>query len=176
MRGRMPVFGCSGVQVFGRDKAASGFCVAVLAGVGLVSCVNPALADGKARPLVLWYRQPAREWIEALPIGNGRMGAMVFGKPDHERIQLNDNTLWDGHPQDTTNPEALKHLPEVRRLLFEGKNKFQCGMGGRKSYYFHILESGFSSRGNDIIFCQVFFRFFIYHPQSLCTFQFLCIL
>ena len=72
--------------------------------------------------MVLWYKQPAKEWIEALPIGNGRMGAMVFGKPDHERIQLNDNTLWDGHPQDTTNPEALKHLPEVRRLLFEGKN------------------------------------------------------
>jgi len=73
--------------------------------------------------LTLWYRQPAKEWIEALPVGNGRLGAMVFGKIDRERIQLNENTLWDGHPQDTNNPEALKHLPEVRRLLFAGKNQ-----------------------------------------------------
>src|SRR5687768_14725065 len=72
-----------------------------------------------SRPLEtrLWYRQPAREWMEALPVGNGRLGAMVFGAVDKERIQLNENTLWDGHRQDTTNPEALKHLPEVRRLL-----------------------------------------------------------
>lgn len=73
--------------------------------------------------LKLWYRQPAREWVEALPIGNGRLGAMVFGNAEKERIQLNENTLWDGHTQDTTNPEALKHLPEVRRLLFEDKNR-----------------------------------------------------
>src|SRR5215470_17144921 len=79
--------------------------------------------NGKTGALTLWYRQPAKEWIEALPIGNGRLGVMVFGKIAHERIQLNENTLWDGHPQDTTNPEALKHLPEVRRLLFEGRNK-----------------------------------------------------
>jgi alpha-L-fucosidase 2 len=85
--------------------------------------------------LKLWYRQPARVdaprrnagsnnlgWLEALPVGNGRLGAMVFGGVQKERIQLNENTLWDGKAQDTTNPEALKHLPEVRRLLFEGKN------------------------------------------------------
>lgn len=72
--------------------------------------------------MLLWYNRPASEWIEALPVGNGRLGAMVFGKPDSERVQLNENSLWDGHRQDTTNPEALKYLPEVRRLLFEGKN------------------------------------------------------
>ncbi|MCC6442853.1 MAG: glycoside hydrolase family 95 protein [Armatimonadetes bacterium] len=73
--------------------------------------------------MTLWYRQPAREWIEALPVGNGRLGAMVFGKIDEERIQLNDNTLWDGHRQDTNNPQALQYLPRVRQLLFEGKNQ-----------------------------------------------------
>jgi alpha-L-fucosidase 2 len=72
---------------------------------------------------VLWYRKPAQEWLEALPLGNGRMGAMVFGGVSRERIQLNEETLWGGHPRDTVNPEALKALPEVRRLLFEGKNK-----------------------------------------------------
>ena len=82
---------------------------------------------GKARApeseLTLWYRKPARFWYEALPVGNGRLGAMVFGGVDHERIQLNEESLWDGYARDTTNPEALKALPEVRRLLFEGKNE-----------------------------------------------------
>ncbi|MGQ9523463.1 MAG: glycoside hydrolase family 95 protein [Armatimonadota bacterium] len=82
------------------------------------------MTDGSERNgLVLWYTRPASEWIEALPVGNGRLGAMVFGKPDGERIQLNENSLWDGHKQDTTNPDALRYLPEVRRLLFEGKNR-----------------------------------------------------
>jgi alpha-L-fucosidase 2 len=73
-------------------------------------------------PLTLWYNAPATNWLDALPIGNGRLGAMVFGRPDEERIQLNENTLWDGYARETTNPDALKYLPEVRRLLFEGKN------------------------------------------------------
>lgn len=71
---------------------------------------------------VLWYRNPARVWEEALPIGNGRIGAMIFGGVADERIQLNESTLWDGYPMDADNPAALKALPEVRRLLFENKN------------------------------------------------------
>lgn len=74
-------------------------------------------------PNTLWYRQPAREWNEALPVGNGRLGAMVFGGVEQERIQLNEETLWDGYPQNRNNRDALKFLPEVRRLIFEGKNK-----------------------------------------------------
>ena len=69
---------------------------------------------------VLHYTHPAREWNQALPIGNGRLGAMVFGNVNSERIQLNENTLWMGGSRDTNNPDALKHLEEVRRLLFAG--------------------------------------------------------
>ena len=71
----------------------------------------------------LWYRQPAEKWTEALPIGNGRLGAMVFGGPSQDRIQFNEDTLWTGQPRDHQNREALEHLPIVRRLLFEGKQR-----------------------------------------------------
>lgn len=69
----------------------------------------------------MWYKQPAEAWTRALPIGNGRLGAMVFGGIERERIQLNEDSLWSGGPQDADNPEALKNLPEVRRLIAEGK-------------------------------------------------------
>ena len=71
---------------------------------------------------VLWYRRSAKVWEEALPLGNGHLGAMVFGGVADERLQLNENTLWDGYPLDPNNPEGLKALPEVQRLLFENKN------------------------------------------------------
>lgn len=70
--------------------------------------------------LALWYEQPAEEWVEALPIGNGRLGAMVFGGVAHERLQLNDDTLWSGGPRDWDNPAARAVLPEVRQLLANG--------------------------------------------------------
>jgi alpha-L-fucosidase 2 len=73
------------------------------------------------RSHVLFYRQPAQKWTEALPIGNGRLAAMVFGGTQSERIQLNEDTVWAGEQRDRTNPEALKNLREVRRLLFAGK-------------------------------------------------------
>ena len=55
-------------------------------------------------PLTLWYHQPANLWVEALPVGNGRMGAMVFGRVAHERIQFNEQTVWTGEPRDCTHP------------------------------------------------------------------------
>src|SRR5450755_3966047 len=66
---------------------------------------------------VLWYLQPATKWNAALPIGNGRLGAMIFGGVDEEHLQLNDNTVWAGEKRDRINPEAAKALPEVQRLL-----------------------------------------------------------
>jgi alpha-L-fucosidase 2 len=104
--------------------------------------VLAAIAEGAPRfqgeaappqePLTLWYREPAAdrpttprpagpaataEWVRALPVGNGRLGAMVFGGVVNERLQLNENTLWAGRPYDPVNPEAKAALPEVRRLL-----------------------------------------------------------
>ncbi|WP_239618280.1 glycoside hydrolase family 95 protein [Cohnella mopanensis] len=69
----------------------------------------------------LMYRSPAREWNEALPIGNGRLGAMIFGDPGAERLQLNEDSLWYGGPRDRHNPDALAHLSEIRELILEGK-------------------------------------------------------
>src|SRR5262245_57406295 len=70
--------------------------------------------------LILWYRQPAARWVEALPIGNGRLGAMVFGGVASERLQLNEDTLWSGGPRNWDNPRAREVLPEVRRRLAAG--------------------------------------------------------
>lgn len=70
---------------------------------------------------LLWFRAPAGDWNEALPIGNGRLGAMVFGGTAHERLQLNEETLWAGYERERTNPLALDALPKVRQLLFDGK-------------------------------------------------------
>ena len=67
----------------------------------------------------LWYNQPAKVWEEALPVGNGRLGAMVFGNPFHETIQLNEESLWSGAPINSNNPEAREHLDEIRRLVLE---------------------------------------------------------
>src|SRR5258705_5865984 len=71
--------------------------------------------------LRLWYRQPAANWNEALPIGNGRLGAMVFGGVETERLQLNEDTVWAGEKRDRLNPAGPAAVPEIRRLLFAGK-------------------------------------------------------
>ncbi|PTN09553.1 glycosyl hydrolase family 95 catalytic domain-containing protein [Mangrovibacterium marinum] len=71
--------------------------------------------------LKLWYDKPAEKWTEALPIGNGRLAAMIYGTTGAEQIQLNEETLWSGGPNNNTNPEMAKILPEINRLFFEGK-------------------------------------------------------
>lgn len=69
----------------------------------------------------LWYDKPASQWHEALPIGNGRMGGMVFGGIQKERIGLNEDSIWYGRPLDRINPDSAANLPEIRRLIFEGR-------------------------------------------------------
>jgi alpha-L-fucosidase 2 len=88
---------------------------------GAMRVAGAAVANSDASPLTLWYRQPAEQWTEALPIGNGRLGAMIFGGVARERLQLNEDTLYAGGPYDPSNPEALAALPVVRALIAGGK-------------------------------------------------------
>lgn len=75
----------------------------------------------KNRNTKLWYKRAATDWNEALPIGNGRLGGMIFGTVRREHIQLNEDSIWYGGPVDRNNPDALTYLPKIRNLLFEGK-------------------------------------------------------
>ncbi|MGQ7867824.1 glycoside hydrolase family 95 protein [Sunxiuqinia sp. sy24] len=75
------------------------------------------------QPLKLWYNTPAEQWTDALPIGNGGLGAMVFGGVTRDRIQFNEETLWQGAPHSYAHQGAWKHLGEIRQLLFDGKQK-----------------------------------------------------
>ena len=128
----------------------------VAAGIALVGAGPFAQApggprfEGEAPPpaaaLSLWYREPAAdrppaprpanavagaEWVRALPVGNGRLGAMVFGGVRHERLQLNEDTLWAGRPYDPVNPEAKGALPDVRRLLAERRYTDAAALAGK---------------------------------------------
>ncbi|MBD2703883.1 glycoside hydrolase N-terminal domain-containing protein [Spirosoma sp. BT702] len=71
--------------------------------------------------LLLWYKQPANQWVEALPIGNGRLGGMVFGGVETDHIQFNEETLWTGGPRDYQREGAAQYLPQIRQLLTDGK-------------------------------------------------------
>lgn len=84
---------------------------------------NQPRASNTAQPgaMTLWHGHPAPQWDHATPIGNGRLGAMIFGHTNRERIQLNEETLWSGEPRDTVNIEAMSEIGNVRRLLFAGK-------------------------------------------------------
>ena len=82
-----------------------------------LSCILSKADDN----LKLWYAQPAQQWVEALPLGNSSMGAMIFGGTATERIQLNEETFWSGGPHNNNSPRSLARLDEVRQLIFDGK-------------------------------------------------------
>src|SRR5438876_2859260 len=86
-----------------------------------ILCLLPGVA--RAGDMMLWCQQPAAKWEEALPIGSGRMGAMVFGGTADERIQFNEDTLWTGKPHDYVRAGAGDHLAEIQKLIFEGNEK-----------------------------------------------------
>ncbi len=75
----------------------------------------------KHKEYLLWYDKPAAEWTEALPVGNGRLGGMLFGNPSVERLQVNEESLWGGINVPNNNPGALENLPQIRKLILEGK-------------------------------------------------------
>lgn len=87
-----------------------------------VLCVSKILSAEISSDLMIWFDSPAKIFTQSLPLGNGRLGAMVFGGVGEERIILNEGTLWSGSPQDSDKLDAVQYLPEIRRLLLEGKN------------------------------------------------------
>ena len=97
--------------------------------VFLLSCQNSSQKDqhqeGKTDDLVLWYNHSANDqhWTDALPIGNGHLGAMIFGGVDTDHIQFNESSLWTGRPRDYAHPGAFKYLGQIRRLIFAGRQK-----------------------------------------------------
>jgi alpha-L-fucosidase 2 len=78
-------------------------------------------SDRQSQRLVIWYNKPAKEWTEALPVGNGRLGGMIFGNPSRERLQVNEESLWGGMSISNNNPGALANLPRIRELILDGE-------------------------------------------------------
>ncbi|MEA3225306.1 MAG: glycoside hydrolase family 95 protein, partial [Planctomycetota bacterium] len=98
----------------------------IVAALFIAGCSTPGTQSPSQRSrgwdgLKLWYDEPAAKWTEALPVGNGRLGAMVFGTVETEHLQLNEDTVWAGKPTERDRAGAHKHLAEARRLIFEGK-------------------------------------------------------
>lgn len=97
----------------------------VSSAVALLVLMIPTAVHAAAAPsdsgFKLTFDKPATKWTEALPLGNGRIGAMVFGGPEDERLQINESTLWGGSPHNYTNPDAHTKLNEIRQLIFAGK-------------------------------------------------------
>ena len=102
------------------ERPSAGQIVLVVLILLIALCSQTAKAGS---PYQLWYDRPAMTWTQALPVGNGTMGGMVYGTPAVERIQLNEETIWAGQPNQVCNPAAKENLPKVRQLIFEGKYK-----------------------------------------------------
>src|SRR3954449_10534829 len=101
-----------------RNLTVAVFATLVAAGVATAQEASPDQSR-----LTLWYTKPASIWTDALPVGNGRMGAMVFGGAPLERIQFNESTVWTGEPHDYAHKGASRSLQAIRELLWAGKQK-----------------------------------------------------
>jgi alpha-L-fucosidase 2 len=102
-------------------------------------------------PWILWYRHPARRWVEALPTGNGRLGGMVFGGTGGERIQLNEDTFWAGGPYDPSSAEARSALPRVRELIRNGRFGDAQALAEEKMMARPIRQMSFQTLGDLLI-------------------------
>jgi len=99
--------------------------------LSIVACKPKMEPDIISPSIMLWYDQPATIWNEALPLGNGSIGAMVYGETENETIQFNEETLWSGQPHDYANPGAHNYLEELRKLLWEGKQEEAHELGNK---------------------------------------------
>ena len=93
--------------------------------------MHTAAAADSAQPLLLWYRQPATQWGGALPLGNGRLGAMVFGGTGLERIGLNEDTLWSGGPYESSTEVSQQTRDQIKALMFAGKFREAQGLDNK---------------------------------------------
>ncbi len=101
-----------------------------------VAILVTACAQEQETDLKLWYDEPAEKWVEALPVGNGRLGAMVFGDPAKEHLQLNEETVWAGQPNSNANPNVDPNaIDEIRKLIFDGKYRAAQDMVDQKIFF-----------------------------------------
>ncbi len=133
---------------FLKQTAFAGAAVPLASSTLALEAKNSVAANKSRQPLFLWYDKPASQWVEALPIGNGRLGAMVFGGTPSERLQLNEDTLYAGGPYDPNNREALNALPEARRLIFAGKYKEANDLIGEKMMAHPIKQMPYEPVGD----------------------------
>lgn len=117
----------------------------------LLSLISTAIALPAAPPLELWFQQPATQWTEALPAGNGRLGAMVFGGVAQERIQFNEDTVWTGRPHDYSRPGAHRHLAAIRALLVEGRQKEAEALASREFMSDPLRQKAYQPFGDMIL-------------------------
>jgi len=103
---------------------------------------------------LLWYEAPAEEWEEALPVGNGRLGAMIFGKHGEERIQLNEDTYWSGGPYSTVVEGGAQALPEIQKLIFEGEPIKAHKLFGRHLMGYPVEQQKYQSLANLHLFFE----------------------
>jgi alpha-L-fucosidase 2 len=122
---------------------AAGFAFATALGFSMTG-----RAADPASSLTLWYRQPATNWNSALPVGNGRLGAMIFGGVEREQLQINKDTLYAGGPYDADNTNAFAALPEVRRLIFAGQFDAAASLIGKKMMGIPIKQMPYETVGD----------------------------
>ena len=119
-------------------------CIRMVLMAGMAWCLLLGITYASETPsgLALWYDKLAAGWLEALPVGNGRIGCMVFGGVESDRLQLNEVSVWSGSPQDSDNPDALATLPEIRQFLFDGKYDQAKELSAKK-----LICKGVGTRG-----------------------------
>jgi alpha-L-fucosidase 2 len=121
---------------------------------GLLFMTSLAFSEITANPTppqakwMLWYQQPAKNWNEALPLGNGHLGAMVFGTLPNERVQFNEYTVWTGHPRSYAHPGAVEKLPEIRQLLFDKKQKQAEDLAGKEFMSIPLKQMAYQPCGD----------------------------
>jgi alpha-L-fucosidase 2 len=132
------------------DVAAVGLSC-LLAGCASAGTPTPRSTHPMNTTTCLWYAKPVDAWENALPVGNGRLGAMVFGKTDEERIALNEETLWSGGPYSQTVKGGAKALPEIQRLVFEGRFTEAHKLFGRHLMGYPVEQMKYQALGNLVL-------------------------